>query len=486
MIHRVILSTLAVLVLLGFAAPSFAGGFDDVPAGHYAYNAVQYLYERGILKGDEWGKFNGEQVLTRYDFAIALARAISAIEETEAEENEEGEGADKGEITPDITAMVDVLKKEFQAELEEIKATLADHETRISTVESDVSTLKEDVGSLDKNVEDINKKLGKIRFSGDARLRFQRDTSGDKEAHRPRIRFRLKMEAPVNEQINFTGQLASGNNEDPTNTFQDLKDEFTRKPFWLDQAYLTWTPEMMKDWKVLCGKFPPTWQKSDVTMDANTNVEGASQNYKNEDGFVFNLAEMVPEEKGLYVIGQIGKEDLLTKGFELYCTYNFISSGAWDLIEMKMKDGDLKSNWNFNRIDSGNYSALDILGRYTWDTGSTPFKLTADYLKNLADEAVEGEDGYLDALWGRLDIGQVKEPSDFAFFAELGRIEANSVLSWISDSARGQGDCTFWAAGFLYRWLMNTDLQVLYVNGNRISKDSSFDTLRVEVQTAFK
>jgi|GEM_PF-5433649 len=53
-----------------------ATGFTDVPRDHWAYDSVNMLYQKGILKGD---KFSGDEVATRFYFAAVLARFIEAV-----------------------------------------------------------------------------------------------------------------------------------------------------------------------------------------------------------------------------------------------------------------------------------------------------------------------------------------------------------------------------------------------------------------------
>ncbi|MCS6951190.1 MAG: S-layer homology domain-containing protein, partial [bacterium] len=45
---------------------------QEVPPGHWAYEAVQTLIQQGILKGYPDGAFRGSTPLTRYQFALAL------------------------------------------------------------------------------------------------------------------------------------------------------------------------------------------------------------------------------------------------------------------------------------------------------------------------------------------------------------------------------------------------------------------------------
>ena len=52
--------------------------FPDVPENHWAYAMVQDLAYKGIVVGYPDKNFNGDLTLTRYEFAVALDRAITA------------------------------------------------------------------------------------------------------------------------------------------------------------------------------------------------------------------------------------------------------------------------------------------------------------------------------------------------------------------------------------------------------------------------
>ncbi len=49
---------------------------QDVPSGHWAYDAVQTLIRQGVLKGYPDGSFRGKMPVTRYEFAVALRDAL--------------------------------------------------------------------------------------------------------------------------------------------------------------------------------------------------------------------------------------------------------------------------------------------------------------------------------------------------------------------------------------------------------------------------
>src|SRR5437660_9309703 len=75
-----ILSALLCAVLTaGAAAQNAPDMFKDVPRDHWAYQAVEPLRARGILAGYPDGYFRGQRTLTRYEFAVALDRALQRL-----------------------------------------------------------------------------------------------------------------------------------------------------------------------------------------------------------------------------------------------------------------------------------------------------------------------------------------------------------------------------------------------------------------------
>ena len=76
-----ILTVLAVAALVAFAAPAFAANpFMDVPAGHWAYDAVAQLAASGVVSGYPDGAFKGGQPATRYEVASVVARALAKVD----------------------------------------------------------------------------------------------------------------------------------------------------------------------------------------------------------------------------------------------------------------------------------------------------------------------------------------------------------------------------------------------------------------------
>lgn len=132
--------------------------FQDVPTTHWAYSALQKLAAAGVLEGyPPNGSYIGQRPMTRYEFAVAIARIIdkvgggggaqpyddSALVRKNAEQDAEI-AALKARPVPDITRrevqdLIDSLRREFADELARLGARLDVAETRITALENRVT-----------------------------------------------------------------------------------------------------------------------------------------------------------------------------------------------------------------------------------------------------------------------------------------------------------------------------------------------------------
>lgn len=103
--------TLALVFVLGIAGTAFAAAnpFVDVPAKHWAYDAVSKLAQAGIVDGYNDGTFRGDKTMTRYEMAQIVAKAMTRSDKASAENK----------------ALVDKLAVEFNAELQNLGVRVA-------------------------------------------------------------------------------------------------------------------------------------------------------------------------------------------------------------------------------------------------------------------------------------------------------------------------------------------------------------------------
>jgi hypothetical protein len=116
-----LVASLAAAMVLGVAGTSFAATnpFTDVPAKHWSYDAVAKLANAGIVDGYGDGTFKGDKVMSRYEMAQIVAKAMAHSDKATAEQK----------------ASIDKLSVEFASELEGLNV-------RVTKLEKNSSTIK--------------------------------------------------------------------------------------------------------------------------------------------------------------------------------------------------------------------------------------------------------------------------------------------------------------------------------------------------------
>ena len=100
-----VVSALTTALVVGAASTTFAAAnpFSDVPAGHWAYEAVTQLAADGIVEGYGDGTYLGNRNITRYEMAQMVAKAMDKVPAGSAD-----------------AALLDRLKQEFSDELKNL------------------------------------------------------------------------------------------------------------------------------------------------------------------------------------------------------------------------------------------------------------------------------------------------------------------------------------------------------------------------------
>ena len=146
---------LAMAMALGVTASAYAANpFSDVPAGHWAYDAVNKLAAEGVVDGYPDGTYGGDKLMTRYEMAQIVAKAMA-----------------KG-------ANVDKLAAEFADELD----------------------------SLGVRVANLEKKADNVKITGQIRASYK-DVDGDKNGHAGQLRNRFFVNGAINEDWTYTGRF---------------------------------------------------------------------------------------------------------------------------------------------------------------------------------------------------------------------------------------------------------------------------------------
>ena len=469
--------TLLSVAVFSLLAGQARADFPDVPQDHWAYDAVSYLESEGFIVGYPDGTYRGARTLTRYEFAMVISRLYDQFL-TMVEENE----------PPgiDVQAILDMLMKEFQPELDELRALIALNTARIESLEISSDEVTDSVAEISGRIDRMDKRFSPF---GDLTLRFYGVYPDEGlQSQRPFMMFRWGFTSKINDELTLGARLTSGPEGGRQSAFDAFEDHFGYDDINIDRAYMQWRPSGIPGFTMWGGKFSPPWKIAPIVFDADVTFEGLAQHF-NHDNFNFYLAELTPVEKGFYLIAQAGYNNLFTDNFNVALTYHYINDDAFEFIRSRMESGTLKSYWDFSRLESpDDYRAFEVYAEYGDTAGELPFKIQGDYLINLEPSASDLEDGngWQKAAWARLTIlNPPREPGDFNFWAEWGKVQANSVLTWLTDSARGSGDTEFWVIGWNYRLMQNTDLAVSYYDLKRLSIDSNSTAIVVDLTSRF-
>ncbi|SDC10353.1 S-layer homology domain-containing protein [Succiniclasticum ruminis] len=153
---------LAMAMALGVTASAYAANpFSDVPAGHWAYDSISKLAAAGVIEGYGDDTFRGDRLMTRYEMAQIVAKAMA-----------------KG-------ANVDKLAAEFADELD----------------------------ALGVRVAALEKKSDNVKITGSFRWEYQRREFDTKKAPASRkedphkIRTRLTFTGTVNDSWKYVGLI---------------------------------------------------------------------------------------------------------------------------------------------------------------------------------------------------------------------------------------------------------------------------------------
>jgi hypothetical protein len=138
-----------------FALPAFAGPFTDVSTDHWAYEAIDFLQQKGIVEGYPDGTFKGDRSFTRYEMAMVVARLVDKLD---TGPGVTGDFATKDDLA-EIRDLVDALRNEFESEISMIKGRLGKAEDLLNDHES--------------RIEQLEKRLPKIQWSGLMRVRIE-------------------------------------------------------------------------------------------------------------------------------------------------------------------------------------------------------------------------------------------------------------------------------------------------------------------------
>ncbi len=164
---------------LSSSASAQAAPFLDTPTNHWAYEAVQDLAKKGIVIGYPDGTYGGKRPMTRYEFAVALDRALRTVSDMISANPPAG--------TPAVSTVTQADLNELQALVEKFRPELDTIQTNLTAAQDNIDALRADV--LDTKVlankaqDTANNSYGvganrKFQISGYIQARYQAVSAG--------------------------------------------------------------------------------------------------------------------------------------------------------------------------------------------------------------------------------------------------------------------------------------------------------------------
>ncbi len=311
---------IGLLFILSITGTAFAAAkFEEVPAKHWSYTAIAELKRVGIIDGYEGDSvFHGDKTVTRYEMAEIVENAMANSSKANANQK----------------ALIDKLAIEFALEINKI----ADR------------------------VPKAEKKTGSIAISGDARIRWVDNGSGNTAFGQ---RFRLNLNADLNENTSFYGRLVglnqnefgTYNNSSGLDRFNVADAAFTTKNFYGSEFTIGRFSQQMD---VVGGYWMYTSGGVDgakITVGNKLKVTAGFANFSPYFGFMTGNATATPETTST---GEI-KDAFFIQSF--YPTSKNTTVGAWWFKEKTGADSkyDVKSI-NFSSKLSSKYNLASDYG----------------------------------------------------------------------------------------------------------------------------
>ena len=338
---KTLVSALTTALVVGAASTTFAAAnpFADVPADHWAYDAVAQLVQDGVVNGYAAdGTFKGDQNMSRYEMAQIVAKAMA-----------KSEAADNNN-----KALIDKLAAEFSDELANLGVRVADLEAKTDNVKWE----------------------GLIRYDW-THQNFESNTAHS-NANDNYIKLRFEPSMTINE--NWTGHARID--------YDVQKDETTGGNDGKAEVKKLWTEGQYGKFDAKLGRFG-TFSDNSHGLVMDTDVTGAEFTYAPTEAWKVKATAGRVDHTDLWngfgkvVSGVAPKNDQSATYWAAEVDY---ANGKWDAGLGYRNFGATKTLQDTNK-DS--FHVIDLGAGYAFDKN---VKLTADYAWGPGlDQGLENE-----------------------------------------------------------------------------------------------
>lgn len=249
----------------------------------------------------------------------------------------------------------------------------------------------------------------KLTLNGDVRLRHESnfDVPGAPNRDRGVLRARLRAAYALNSWLTLSGQIATGDNDDPNSsdiTLGNFDDDLAVS---LDQIYMR---AAFGGLTLTGGKIPQPFGRTELVWDGDVSPQGVSASYKADvsggasvkaNGLYFLVDEASGGEDARMIGGQAQFETAASRPLKLE-----LAAGYYDYRLSSLAGGDT-GDFRTNRFAAGRYLSdfdlLDVIAavQYNGLGERWPVRLVGDYVHNYGATTDQDTGFGVDLLVGR-------------------------------------------------------------------------------------
>ncbi len=358
-------------LVIGAASTALANPFADVPADHWAYDAIDQLAADGVIEGYNDGTYAGDKAITRYEMAQIVARAMANCDGADA--------ADK--------ATIDKLAAEFSTELDALGV-------RVDNLEKKVAGLKN------------------LQVYGDMRLRYNVMGGGYKGGFAPNgdpsddsassimHRVRLGVKGDINDKLAFNTRVMVANHSDWGTSNKNVNQ--------LADANITWK-NIMKNTNLTFGRYSQDLGISMYLLNSIGSVDGVRLDYKSGKlAAQLAYADLGEASRGFGVVpnGTNDKDDYIDQA--IYAQAKYQATDDLKLQAMYFATQD-EENVSDKQPGANTYS----IGA-EWQFAKNLY-LLGEYVQNTELDGPNDDGSIVRLQWGKVSAAK---PGSFALFVE--------------------------------------------------------------------
>ena len=406
---KTLVSALTTALVVGAASTTFAAAnpFADVPADHWAYDAVAQLAQDGIINGDSaTGTFKGDQSMSRYEMAQIVAKAMA-----------KSDAADNNN-----KALIDKLAAEFSDEL----------------------------ANLGVRVADLEAKTDNVKWEGFVRYDWNTTNFAAKDEHRDpetnELKLRLEPTMTINE--NWTAHARIDATFQKDDVSDNVKKDISR----------AWTEGQYGKFNVKLGRFG-TFSDASHGLVMDDDVTGAEFTYAPSENWKVKATAARTAGLAKKVVKSAGDKNEATY-WAVEANY---ANGKWDA---GVGYHNVLATQTFQGGDNSSFRIADLGVGYAFDKN---VKLTGDYAKGSSQNKVKNAANNAYSIQLNYKGADAADAGSWGAYVAYRQLAPFATLVPTYDFKAGADDAFYtlkgWEIGADYTFAKNIVATAKYFNG---------------------